>query len=156
MGSHVHRWQRCGAACSHPDLPEHWRCSGCRETTTFPPGDHHFLTPERIIGVPEPESMIDAELIAYVEVPEPDPEPDWIVIRPGPNLPHTMMPPGLDGTWVNRAREAGVKRPAVLDFADYEVARSAPTGRFETREILGQMQVAEVWELEPILPDPEG
>lgn len=95
-----------------------------------PPGEHLFGHP------PDPHE------------PAPEHEPDWIVIRQGPNLPHTLMPPELDGLWLDRA---GLPQPPLKDGA---IARTVPTGRFEDRTAPdGSIEIAEVFELEPVLPD---
>lgn len=79
------------------------------------------------------------------------PEPDYIVIRRGPDIPDEWrMPHGLGGRWFDRstmpvggagsadaAREAGVT---------VGTAQAVPTGRFEYRE---DGAVAEVWEIRP-------
>lgn len=72
-----------------------------------------------------------------------------MVIRPGPDLPHTLMPPGLDGLWVDRSRlPSGPPMPGAI-------ARTVPAGRLESREVDGAWQVGEVWELQPVLDDDE-
>lgn len=109
----------------------HWRCSRCPEATSLPPGDHVFLT-----NPPVPDA--------------PPPEPDWIVVRQGPDLPHTLMPPELDGLWVDRSRLADApERPGAI-------ARTVPTGRFEVRTFGDDVEVAEVYELQPVEPEPGG
>jgi hypothetical protein len=74
-------------------------------------------------------------------------EPDYIVIRPAPDLPD-QLPPRLDGWWYDRADfpEAlpGEGIEAVARYGGYV---AVATGRFEVRDPDGA--VAEVFEVRP-------
>lgn len=191
---HTHRWVRCQGegTCGHLLNDPHWVC-GCGVATEYPPGEQHFITPERIAR-PQPEPPVHAEFNDHTwlrctgcdhEVPtpqhwacrcgavttlhpstftrpdvsdadlladkagpimntDPDHEPDWVVIRPGPNLPHPMMPPELDGLWIDRALLPDAPLPPGA------VARTVPAGELEASP---DGRVAEVWWLEPVDPD---
>lgn len=126
MATHVHRWARCAdpVHCRHLFGGPHWVCHRCGDATMNPPGEHLF------------------------DHPPGEYEPDWIVLRPGPNLPHTLMPPELDGRWFDRAGlPPGPLSPGAI-------ARTVPTGRFEDRTAPdGTIQIAEVFEIEPVMPE---
>lgn len=70
------------------------------------------------------------------------PEPDWIVIRPAPDLPPGTLPAGLDGWWLNRR---GWAADGTIVHQSGFVGHYAPTGRFEERDGV----VAEVFEVRP-------
>jgi len=79
-------------------------------------------------------------------------EPDYVVVRRGPDMPDEwLMPDGLEGRWFDRAE---MKPPPPPGWADefrrrggvVSTAAAVPTGRFEVRE---DGAVAEVWEIRP-------
>lgn len=74
-------------------------------------------------------------------------EPDYLVIRPSPDLPPDFyVPPHWDGRWLNRA-EVPEGPPPGTPMPDGVVGAQAvvvPTGRFEVRD---DGAVAEVWEI---------
>lgn len=67
--------------------------------------------------------------------------PDFIVIRPAPDLPPGFLPPHLDGRWFDTTE-------VPLSYAEpgSGCAVAVPAGRFEVRE---DGAVAEVWEVRP-------
>lgn len=67
-------------------------------------------------------------------------EPDFVVIRPAPDLPPGVFPPHLDGRWYNLA---DVPRGFGAAPGGRECV-AVPAGRFEVRDSDGA--VAEVWE----------
>ncbi|MER6778473.1 MULTISPECIES: hypothetical protein [unclassified Streptomyces] len=67
-------------------------------------------------------------------------EPDFVVIRPAPDLPPGVLPPRFDGRWYNLADVPQVfGAPAGGGYV------AVPSGRFEVRDPDGA--VAEVWEV---------
>ncbi|MFI7191450.1 hypothetical protein ACIBQ0_17085 [Nocardia nova] len=71
-------------------------------------------------------------------------EPDYIVIRPAPDLPPGFLPDRLNGRWEDRSR-LGIDHGMDFTLASGG-AVAVPTGRFETND---QGQVAEVYEVRP-------
>lgn len=73
-------------------------------------------------------------------------EPDYIVIRPAPDLPPGFLPVREDGRWYDRAAipEVYVQDPPSPGESR---AVAVPSGRFEVRDYDGAM--AEVWEVRP-------
>lgn len=67
-------------------------------------------------------------------------EPNYIVIRPAPDLPPGFLPPHLDGRWYETSQMA----PLARDHESGDVV-AVPTGRFEVRDYDGA--VAEVYEV---------
>jgi hypothetical protein len=70
-------------------------------------------------------------------------EPDYIVIRPAPDLPPGFLPAREDGRWYDRDN-IPYGPPAGSSPGE---AVAVPTGRFEVREYDGA--VAEVYEVRP-------
>lgn len=71
-------------------------------------------------------------------------EPDYVVIRPAPDLPPGFVPPHWDGRWLDRADMPFGPPPA---DGTWSTATAVPTGRFEVRDSDGA--VAEVYEVRP-------
>lgn len=70
--------------------------------------------------------------------------PNYIVIRPHPDLPPGYLPPHLDGRWYDRNEiPEGFGTPS----HDPTETVAVPTGRFEVRDWDGA--VAEVYEIRP-------
>lgn len=72
-------------------------------------------------------------------------EPDYVVIRPAPDLPPGFLPSRLDGKWLDRSQ----LQPMPGEHGDAAAAGfgegvAVPTGRFERRE---DGAVAEVYEV---------
>lgn len=67
--------------------------------------------------------------------------PNYIVIRPAPNLPPGLLPPHLDGYWFD---VNAVPHGFATQHNGTEVT-AVPTGRFEVRDYDGA--VAEVYEV---------
>lgn len=65
-------------------------------------------------------------------------EPDYVVVRPAPDLPAGFLPPDMDGKWYDRA--------TLPDGAAMGTAVAVASGRFEYRE---DGAVAEVFEVRP-------
>ncbi|PZG16486.1 hypothetical protein C1I95_17595 [Micromonospora craterilacus] len=63
-------------------------------------------------------------------------EPDYVVVRPHPDLPAGFLPPDLDGRWFDRSALRLGSGTAV----------AVPSGRFEVRD---DGAVAEVYEVRP-------
>lgn len=75
-------------------------------------------------------------------------EPDWIVLRFGPEVPREIVSEEIEGRWFDRtALDGKVETSRVSTGTATKVATSVarPTGRFEFD---GSFQVAEVWEIE--------
>lgn len=76
-------------------------------------------------------------------------DPDYIVLRPGPGLPHGFLPDDMDGRWLDRSQipVRGTNGPHPPHIREEGLgAVAVPTGRFEVREYDGA--VAEVWEFQ--------
>lgn len=67
-------------------------------------------------------------------------EPDYIVIRPAPDLPPGFLPAHLDGRWYDRE-----DIPWRAGYGPND-AVAVPSGRFEVRD---DGAVAEVYEIRP-------
>jgi hypothetical protein len=57
-------------------------------------------------------------------------KPDYVVIRPAPDLPDGFLPEELNGRWFDRTEM--IDRPGVLGLAV-----AVPSGRFEVRDYDG-------------------
>lgn len=68
-------------------------------------------------------------------------EPDYVVIRPAPDLPPEFLPGYLNGRWYDRA-----ELPWGGSSCGWIDAVAVPTGRFEVRD---DGAVAEVFEVRP-------
>ncbi|MBZ6102709.1 hypothetical protein ACH4NO_18030 [Streptomyces olivaceus] len=75
-------------------------------------------------------------------------EPDYIVIRPAPDLPEGFLPERENGRWYDRADmpQAGVES-SVDALIRYGGGVAVATDRFEVRDYDGA--VAEVYEVRP-------
>ena len=65
-------------------------------------------------------------------------EPNFIVVRPAPDLPPGFLPASVDGKWFNST--------AMAEGFAWGGAVAVPSGRFEVRE---DGAVAEVYEVKP-------
>lgn len=78
----------------------------------------------------------------------PMPEPDYIVIRPAPDLPPGFLPERENGRWYDRSDMRQVNSEDRLDLViQYGGGVAVATGRFEVRDYDGA--VAEVYEVRP-------
>jgi hypothetical protein len=67
--------------------------------------------------------------------------PDYVVIRPHPDLPAGFLPPSLDGKWFDRST-----LPFGFASGTSGTAVAVPSGRFEVRD---DGAVAEVYKVRP-------
>ncbi len=75
--------------------------------------------------------------------------PDWIVVRPSPDLPPGYLSPKWDGRWIDGSQLPKAPAPGQLPPGFIETTMTlTPTGRFEMRDHDGA--VAEVWEAHPV------
>lgn len=75
-------------------------------------------------------------------------EPDYIVIRPAPDLPPGFLPERENGRWYDRATLPQVDAESSLHaLIRYGGGVAVATGRFEVRDYDGA--VAEVYEVRP-------
>jgi len=73
--------------------------------------------------------------------------PNWVVIRPGPDLPAGFMPAQLDGQWLDLNKVPLAPFQKLVDMATPPgIGVARPTGPFETPDSDGA--VAEVWEID--------
>jgi hypothetical protein len=70
--------------------------------------------------------------------------PDYVVIRPSPDLPDGFLPADLDGKWFDRAQLPAKPEDLPTGLVS---GVAVPSGRFEVRDWDGA--VAEVWEVRP-------
>lgn len=75
-------------------------------------------------------------------------DPDYVVIRPAPDLPPGFLPSRWDGLWLDRSTMESVAgyRPGDAAAKGWGEGVAVPTGQFEYRE---DGAVAEVWEVRP-------
>ncbi|MFE2384478.1 hypothetical protein [Streptomyces misionensis] len=74
-------------------------------------------------------------------------EPDYIVIRPAPDLPPGFLPERENGRWYDRSTMPWASAETNLDaLIRYDGGVAVATGRFEVRD---DGAVAEVFELRP-------
>lgn len=75
--------------------------------------------------------------------------PDYVVVRPAPDLPPGYLSPRWDGRWLDASRLPEAPGPGQLPPGFTGVTMTlAPAGRFEVRDYDGA--VAEVWEARPV------
>jgi hypothetical protein len=72
-------------------------------------------------------------------------DPDWIVLRPAPDLPPGHMPAAFDGMWLDRAGYIPDRGAILLPDMGLVYGSFTPTGRFEVVDGV----VAEVFEVGP-------
>lgn len=74
-------------------------------------------------------------------------EPNYVVVRPSPDLPPGFLPEHLDGKWFDISEMPfSFREPGEAAAAGIGEAVSVPTGRFEYRD---DGAVAEVYEVRP-------
>lgn len=71
-------------------------------------------------------------------------EPDYVVLRPDPDLPPGTLSPRDDGLWLDRSQVAQAYAPASAPPGITQMT-AVPTGRFEVRDYDGV--IAEVYEV---------